>query len=434
MKIAFMPACGPGHLNPMTTLARAMKSRGHEAVVISTLDAEPFVHAAGLPFLPCCERESPRGSITTAFQHLGTLQGDQAMAFTFWLIANSVQSTFRDLPRILRTQAIDAVVIDEVQSELGLVPQHLGLPYVNASCALHFDMSGNTPLCVYDWPHANTPEALARNRQGVQRFRQTVRFGNAAGKAYAEQVSLDIDWSDPLATISKLAWVTQVPREFDFDGAVWPSQFHHTGPFHDDAGRIPSEFPWDRLTGEPLVYASMGTLQNGIEDVFTAIAEAVNRKPDLQLVMSIGPNVDATKIAGLRNNTILATLSPQIEILKRAALCITHAGLNTVLETLANGVPIVAIPVTNDQPGVAARVAHSTTGTFVPLQQMTIEKLSALVDEVLENPVYRQNARRLRKAIAGRNGLELAVDLFEQAFGIATEVTSATGRAGRENA
>jgi len=432
VKIAFLPACGPGHLNPMTALARATQARGHEVVVISTLDAEPFVHAAELSFLPVCERDSPRGSINAAFQRLGNLQGDQAMAFTFWLIANSVQSTFRDLPRLLKTQAIDAVVIDEIQSELGLVPRHLGLPYANASCALHFDMSGNTPLCVHDWSHSNTPEALARNRQGVQRLQQTIKFGNAAGKAYAEKVGLDIDWSDPLATISKLAWVTQAPKEFDFDGAVWPHQFHHTGPFHDGGGRIPSEFPWDRLTGEPLVYASMGTLQNGIEDVFTAIAEAVNRKPNVQLVISIGTNIDATRIGGLRDNTVVVTRAPQIEILKRAALCITHAGLNTVLETLAKGVPIVAIPVTNDQPGVAARVAHTATGKFVPVQQLTSERLSVLVDEVLENPVYRENALRLSKAIIGRNGLQYAVDLIERAFGIATETTSTIGRNDRE--
>jgi zeaxanthin glucosyltransferase len=50
-----------------------------------------------------------------------------------------------------------------------------------------------------------------------------------------------------------------------------------------------------------------------------------------------------------------------LELLKRATVCITHAGLNTVLESLAQGVPQLAIPITYDQPGVAARIAHKKT-------------------------------------------------------------------------
>lgn len=56
--------------------------------------------------------------------------------------------------------------------------------------------------------------------------------------------------------------------------------------------------------------------------------------------------------------------APQLELLKRASVCITHAGFNTVIESLANGVPQVAIPITHDQPGVAARIADKKTGVF----------------------------------------------------------------------
>ena len=80
------------------------------------------------------------------------------------------------------------------------------------------------------------------------------------------------------------------------------------------------------------------------------------------------------------------------------------------------GVPIVAIPVTNDQPGVAARIAYTKTGAFVPLKEMTAPRLSSLIDNVLCNPEYRQNARNMRQSIAETNGLERAVDLLEQAF------------------
>src|SRR5262249_11134331 len=232
----------------------------------------------------------------------------------------------------------------------------------------------------------------------------------------------DVDWDDPFATISELAWLTQTPKEFDFENPHLPPQFLHTGPFHDGAGRLGPEFPWDRLTGEPLIYASMGTLQNGLESVFSAIAAAVGDRPGKQLVLSIGPVIDPGRIRSLPANTIVVRNAPQVELLKRSALCLTHAGLNTALESLAQGVPMVAIPVTNDQPGVAARIAHTQTGKFVPIQDVTAPRLASLIDEVLDQPVYRRNAGRMKQAVAETNGLEKAVDLLEQKFDLPREM------------
>ena len=75
--------------------------------------------------------------------------------------------------------------------------------------------------------------------------------------SYAERNGLKIDWSNPTATLSKLAVITQIPKEFDFPIAHLPAQFHYAGPFHDNEGRQPIPFPWDRLDGKPLIYASM---------------------------------------------------------------------------------------------------------------------------------------------------------------------------------
>jgi UDP-glucoronosyl and UDP-glucosyl transferase len=61
---------------------------------------------------------------------------------------------------------------------------------------------------------------------------------------------------------------------------------------------------------------------------------------------------------------------PQIEVLKRAALCITHAGINTALESLAEGVPMVAIPIGFDQPGIAARIAYHGVGEFIEVEDL----------------------------------------------------------------
>jgi zeaxanthin glucosyltransferase len=420
MRIAFLGVRVPGHLNPMTALARKLKARGHDVVFISILDTEPYVRAAQLPFIPYCEKELPLGSVRQRTEQLSKLQGQAALGFTIQLIASALESSFKNLPQTLLEARVDALVLDQVDSGLGLVPMHLGIPYVHVSNALHIDYSGNTPLCLFDWPHETTPEALARNQAGLRGFMPVLEPVTSVVHAYAAQVGLNIDWTDPFATMSELAWLTQTPKEFDFKSPHWPSQFHYTGPFHDGLGRIESDFPWDRLTGEPLVYASMGTLQNGLESVFSTIVEAVSTRPGMQLVLSIGDSLHSKQISSLPANCIVVNRAPQIELLKRSALCITHAGLNTVLESLTHGVPMVAIPVTNDQPGVAARIAYTKTGAYVPIQEMTASRLSALIDDVLSNPEYRQNANNMKQVIAETNGLEKAVDVLEQAFNLAS--------------
>ena len=89
----------------------------------------------------------------------------------------------------------------------------------------------------------------------------------------------------------------------------------------------------------------------------------------------------------------------KLGLLKRASVCITHAGLNTVLEALAQGVPQVSIPVTNDQPGVGARIAAKKTGLVAPLKELTAPRLSRQVDEVLTDPLFRNNSRHLKKLL-----------------------------------
>jgi zeaxanthin glucosyltransferase len=418
MKIAFIAPPITGHLNPMTTLAREFQSRNHNVVFISLPDGEAVVSAAGLTFLPCAANEFPAGSLNQRFRERSKLQGKEALRVILRNAAARTEGLLNSLPATLTAAAVDAVVLDTVLFYTELVPVSLGMPYAHVANALHFDYSGYTPLCFYDWPHETTPAALARNQKGIESFLEMLAPTKAIGRAYAKRVGLEVDWENPASTISKLAWITQCPREFDFESSHWSPQFHHTGPFHDGANRIDVDFPWQRLTGERLIYASMGTLQNGLENVFRAIAEAVRLHKDVQLVLSIGNHLDPEQIGPLPSNTILVKHAPQLELLKRASACITHAGLNTALEALAQGVPLVAIPITVDQPGVAARIAEKKTGLVIQLKELTGPRLGFLLDQVLNDSTYRNNARYFQKAIAETNGVSKAADLLERAFGL----------------
>ena len=420
MKLGFLCPNLPGHVNPLTALARHLQARNHEVVFLYSSSA------AGLPFIRGPEKDQFRENLP----EVSKLQGDDAVKFSLRVLMTQTETILRSLPAMVEANGIDALVLDTVQFYAELGPIQLGIPYIQVAAAVHFDFSGYTPICLYGWPHQTTAAALARNREGVTNFLELLESVNEGVKAHAERVGLKIDWEDPGSTISPLASITQVPTAFDFESSHWPSQFHHTGPFHDGKGRESVDFPWERITGEPLIYASMGTILNGRIDVFRTIVAALAKHKDLQLVLSVGDQVDPQKIGPVPNNAIIVKQAPQLELLKQASVCITHAGLNTVLESLAQGVPQVAIPVTYDQPGVGARIAHKQTGVVTSLDKLTGDHLSDLLNEVLSNSTYRDNARRLQNAIAEANGLSVAADLVEQSLGVRrpSKRPAATGR------
>ena len=417
MKLGFICLDLQGHLNAMSSLALQLQARNHEVVLLYSSGA------AGLPFV----RSPEKDHINENLPEISKKQGEDALQFSVRALLTQTEAILKSLPAIVKANAIDALIIDTVQFYAELGAMQLGMPYVHVANAVHFDYSGYTPLCLYGWRHETTPAALARNREGVAKAANLLNSLNGGIKAHAESIGLKIDWNSVDSTVSRLALISQVPQAFDFESSHWPSHFHHTGPFHNGKGRENVDFPWERLTGEPLVYASMGTILNGQVDVFRTIVAAVAKNKNLQLVLSIGDQIDPKRIGPVPNNAIVVKRAPQLELLKRATVCITHAGLNTVLESLAQGVPQLAIPITYDQPGVAARIAHKRTGVVTSLDKLTADHLAFLLNEVLTNPTYRENARKLQKAIAEANGLSVAADRIEESFGARERVSAKAG-------
>jgi zeaxanthin glucosyltransferase len=412
MKLGFICLNVPGHLNPMTALARQLQGRNHEVV---------FLYSSSASGLPCVPGED-RDPINENRQEMSKLQGNDALGFSVGLLVQRTEAMLKSMPAMLEATAVDALIIDPIQFYAELGPMNLGVPYIHAAVAIHCDFSGYTPLCIYGDRHQTTPEAIDRNRKGVARFAKMLR--NEGVQAYARSAGFKIDWEDPGFTLSKIAWLTQTPKAFDFENSHRPSQFHHTGPFHDGKGRAEVNFPWERLTGEPLIYASMGTILNGQPEIFQTIAAGVAKHPGVQLVLSIGDQLEPEQIGPVPGNAIIVKRAPQLELLKLASVCITHSGLNTVLESLAQGVPQVAIPITFDQPGIAARIAHNKTGVVTSLDKLTAAHLSTLLGQVLSDPIYRENAGRIQQAIVKANGLSAAADLRERQWGVPRKTVS----------
>ena len=407
----------------MTALGRKMQARGHEVIFFGLPDAARIIHSAGLDFVPFGEERYPVGTTPAMYAHLAMLKGEDVVRYSFQeMHPQRTTITLNQLPEKVIHRGVEALVLDTIHFFAELVPMSMGIPYAHIWNVLHIDSSGATPPCLFGWNYEDTPVARARNMEAVRKMSSVFQPIQQVARSWAENHGLQVDWDTPNATISKLAVITQTPKEFDFPDVPQAPAFHYAGPFHDDYGRERVAFPWERLTGEPLIYASMGTLVNGLTDVFRIILKAAAAIPGRQLVLSIGSNIQMDDIGPIPAGAIVVSSAPQVELLKRAELCITHAGINTTLESLALGVPMVAIPVGFDQPGIAARIVYHGVGKSVPVASVNKEDLFGAIQEVLGNPSYRDTACRFQRTIARTHGLDRAADVLERAFSIGRRV------------
>ena len=97
-----------GHLNPMTTLGRELKRRGHRVTVVARPDARRKAEGAGLGFAAIDAEGFPEGSMRATSAELGRLSGLSAIQFTAELLRRGAAAILRDAPEIITGEKIDA--------------------------------------------------------------------------------------------------------------------------------------------------------------------------------------------------------------------------------------------------------------------------------------------------------------------------------------
>jgi len=402
-----------GHLNTMIPLGSELLRRGHRVTVFNLLDAKTTTLASGLEFQPLAENEFPAGSMTEGLGKLGKLSGLTAFRYTIKAFTEISAALLREAPIAIQKAGVEALLVDQVSFEGGTIAEFLNLPFVTVCSALMVNRDPNIPPFGTPWQYNPTLPNRLRNQLSYQLLNLAVKPIREVIAEYRHQWKLPL-YSHPNDGYSKLAQLSQQPAEFEFPRQNLPPHFHFTGPYHNPATRKPVPFPFEQLTCQPLIYASMGTVQNRLLDVFQTIASACEGL-DAQLVISLGGGATPESFPQLPGNPIVVGYAPQLELLQKATLTITHAGMNTTLESLSNGVPMVAIPVANDQPGVAARIAYTGVGELVSLKELSVSKVRSAIVKVLTQESYKQRAIALQEAIGRSGGVKRAADIIEQA-------------------
>ena len=412
-RIGFLSVNAKGHMYPMSSLALQLQRRGHEVTFFCVADAEGFFRKLDLNVVVVGREQFPLGYTEEVFAHLGKLKGQAGTLYTVRILGDMVETQCAELPQKIRENDIDGLVIDQFSMGGATIGEHLRLPYVHVANALMFNMEKRVPPVNFGWSCDTSPLAIARNAIVHALSRRMLRPLRSKINQQRSRWNL-VPYTDfPNDAFRGHPQISQQPPGFEFLRYELPADFHFVGPLHQRMDRSETAFPWERLDGRPIVYASMGTLQNRLDWIFEVILKACAGR-EFQLVLSLGGGSDPSRFGGVGGDAVIVNYCPQIELLQRSAACITHAGLNTALESLAQGVPMVAIPITNDQPGVAARIAWSGTGVVISPKRLNASGLADALVRVLNLPSYRENALRLSREIHRLNSLERASEIIER--------------------
>lgn len=395
-RLGFLYAPGAGHLNPLAGLGRELSRRGHEVAFFHLPEFESDARDRGLNFVPF--GHSPQPCARERFRALAGLHGAEAMSASLELTRLMGQAALNHAAPVLRRWRPDLLLIDQMDYAASTLAQLMGIPYVTVAVTLLRQDEEGIPG--FDGRPYRASEVRPRPAALLGLFADLEKARLAGGLG---PFSYETLWS-------RLAQISQQPPEFEYPRQTLPKWFHFTGPFAaapEAAPRPRRDFPWNRLDGRPLIYASLGTVVAGkalLEKIVAAVQSL-----DVQLVL-----VSPDPLDGLPETAVQVRSAPQLEILRKASAMVTHAGMNSTLECLAAGVPMLALPLAHDQPGVACRIAWSGVGLSLDPEERDVERMRLALREILGNSTYREAARGMQQRIARNQGLARACDIVER--------------------
>lgn len=207
---------------------------------------------------------------------------------------------------------------------------------------------------------------------------------------------------------SELLNIVYNSRYFQPYGEVFDDTFLFVG-CRFDTGSGTADFPYERLGEKPIIFISLGTNFNRREDFYKECIKAF-AGIDKQVVLAAGTRIDTAGLGKIPGNFIVRDFVPQLEILKRSGLFITHGGLNSVKEGIYFNVPLIVFPQHGDQFAVAHQVNRLGAGICFENSNLTAPELRKAADKVYANEIFRQNIEKIKESFEKAGGAKRAAD------------------------
>lgn len=400
----------PSHVSSLDAVAAALSARGHRVTLVQRLDVGRFPRTA-MAFRPiglASHRAGSLGPILARAARPGGILGIRRIVRD---MVDGTELIAREAPAALQAMGAEAVIADQMEPAAGLVAEHLGLPFVSFASAVPIEPEPAVPPPVVGWGYdpSETGRGRIRGARRVERF--LMRDLDTAIAMAAARLGV-ARRRDPVACLSPLASLSQLVPGLDFPREGAPV-LHLVGPCRLPVGEPAADHDLPVAGDRPLVFVSLGTLQGGRADLLARIARAC-RAAGAETVVAHCGQLTAAEAAAIPADHV-AGFVDQRAIMRRAALVVTHAGVNTVLDAAAAGLPMLALPIAFDQPGMAARIRHAGAGLVLNYRFATERRLRRTIERLLGEAEFRRAAGRLRAEIASSRGAEQAADLVLKA-------------------
>jgi MGT family glycosyltransferase len=381
-----------GHVNPTIAVGAKLASRGHEVAWVG--------HAEVAALLPPGARLLPAGDALTPAvlnemrQRWLNLRAFAALKVLWEDVLIPINRAMVDgVHRAVDAFAPHVVIADQQTLAGAVVALTRGVPW--ATSATNFAEFGR--------PYAAMPQ--------VEQWVDTLLadFAVEAGMTAEAAARVDLRFSDRLVLAYSIRELVG-PVAVDCDPVF-------VGPAIGPRGVQPA-FPWEWLdAGEDRrarVLVSLGT-HNGDAGArfFRVLLDATEELAGRLQIILVTP--EGTVVPDRVGDHVLVTERvPQLEVLEQVDAVVSHAGPNTVAESLTAGRPLVLAPIRDDQPSVAERVAALGAGIRVRFGRVQPAELRDAITAVLETPSYREAAHRIAAAFTQAGGAAAAADHLEK--------------------
>ena len=380
MRALFTCIQGYGHFHPMVPLARALEDAGHEVAFAS---AAPFCRRIEMAGFTAFAAGIDLG---TAYEE--TLRRTEAasVADDVWAVGAhmfagvAAPAKAGDLVELADQWAPDLVIHDPTDFAGPIAAAHLGLSYASHSFG------------------ALMPEPFTRLAAEVV-------------EPHWRAWGLD---PGPLGGMFRHLYLDICPPSFQAPHIEEVAVTHPLRPVPFDLVGDTGLPPWvGTLPPVPTVYVTLGTVDNDAPGVFETVLDGLRGEP-LNVVVTVGPRRDPAELGPQPENVHVESYIPQSLLFPHCDVVVTHGGSATTLAALAHGLPLLVLPQGANQFWNAERCAAVGAGLALVGPELTPDAVRAHVRTLLEDPGYRDGARRLRAEIEQMPGPEGAVERLEQ--------------------
>jgi MGT family glycosyltransferase len=382
-----------GHMNATYPVVKELVHQGEQVLYYATDPFRVSVEAAGAEYFSYGDagRFAPPA-------HAGGLHS--VMAWQMGLAEHLLPQLIEEI----KAADPDYLLIDSMCLWANLLVQVLKIPAV---CMASVFVPNPKVVSVDDMIHAGyasapKPVLLA----GIDALNTYIETSRRVDHAYG---TLSPDIVEFFSNYQSLNLIFTT-RAFHPEGKNYDETYKFVGPMIDPARCDADEAGDLQLSGDgPLVYVSLGTIFNDQPDFYRTCVAAFDQAP-FRVLIATGSKVDRAVLGPRPANVVLRERVPQLEVLRRASLFVTHGGMNSVNEALAFGVPLLVFPQHGDQHLVAGRVLETGTGLRLTPADITPQKIRALADTLLTQPEFAAHARDMAEECARGGGAPAAVD------------------------